>query len=258
MVQLKRFEGKVAVVTGATGGIGQVLVKSLAAQGASIVLAGRSAPACAQLADEARSLGAQVVGVPGDLRDAEHCQDLIGTAIAQLGGVDLLFNNAGLIPRGTIQETTDEMWGSSIAVNLTATFRLCRAAIEHMAANNGGAIVNVSSAWGIHPGPGHLAYCTAKAAVAAMTKALGRDHAHQKIRVNAVCPNEVDTPMLREGFARRGLDPERALDQLDATVPLGHVATPEEIVDVMLFLASNEARYIAGETVEVTGAKPVY
>jgi len=254
----KRFEGKVAVVTGGTGGMGQVLVESLAEQGAAVVLTGRSESACAELAGRATELGAKAIGVPGDLRNAAHCQRLIDTAVEQLGGIDLLFNNAGAIPRGTIQETTDEMWDTAIDLNLGATFRLSRAAINHMASHGGGAIVNVSSVWGVHPGPGHLAYCTAKGAVAAMTKALGRDHAHQNIRINAVCPNEVDTPMLREGFSKRGLDPQRAIEQLNASVPLGHVATPQEIVDVMLFLASDEARYIAGETLEVTGAKPVY
>lgn len=119
------------------------------------------------------------------------------------------------------------------------------------------AIVNTSSAWGVHPGPRHLAYCTSKGAVASFTESLGLDHAPDGIRVNAVCPNEINTPMLRPGFEHRGMDPQEAVAELNRTVPLGHVAEPEEIVDVMAFLASDEARYVAGETIEVTGAKPV-
>ena len=172
-------------------------------------------------------------------------------------GVDFLFNNAGIIPRGTILETSDDMWHAAMDVNLTAMFYLCRAVIPAMKERGGGAIVNTSSVWGVYPGPGHIAYCTSKGAVASFTRSLGRDHAPDGIRVNAVCPNEVNTPMLRTGFERRGLDPETAIEELHRTVPLGHVAEPEEIADVMTFLASDDARYIAGSTLEVTGAKPV-
>jgi NAD(P)-dependent dehydrogenase (short-subunit alcohol dehydrogenase family) len=150
------------------------------------------------------------------------------------------------------------MWFSALDVNLTAAFFLCRAAIPHMQTAGGGAIVNTSSTWGIYPGPGHVAYCTSKAAIAALTKNLGRDHAPDNIRVNAVCPNEVNTPMLRTGFIRRGLDPDTAVKELGKSVPLGHIAEPDEIADVIAFLASHEARYICGETVEVSGAKAVY
>ncbi|MEZ5478943.1 MAG: SDR family oxidoreductase [Thiolinea sp.] len=118
-------------------------------------------------------------------------------------------------------------------------------------------MVNTSSVWGTYPGPAHVAYCTSKGAVAALTRNLGRDCAPLGIRVNAVCPHEINTPMIRSGFELRGLDPDQAIDELNKTVPLGHIAEPEEIADVIAFLASHEARYIAGECVEVTGAKPV-
>lgn len=127
-----------------------------------------------------------------------------------------------------------------------------------MKEQGGGAIVNTASTWGIYPGPGHVAYCTSKGAVAAMTKSLGRDHARDNIRINAVCPNEVNTPMLKTGFAQRGLDPEKTMEQLNETVPLGRIAEPEEMAEVIAFLASDAASYIAGATIEVTGAKPVY
>ena len=166
-------------------------------------------------------------------------------------------NNAGIIPRGTIEETSDEMWFTAMDVNLNAVFFLCRAAIPHMKQSGGGAIVNTSSVWGTHRGPAHVAYCTSKGAVAALTKNLGRDCAPYQIRVNAVCPHEINTPMIRTGFERRGLDPNEAVAALNKTVPLGRIAEPEDIADVIAFLASDQARYIAGETIEVTGAKPV-
>ena len=159
--------------------------------------------------------------------------------------------------RGSVTESTDEDFDISLAVNVQAPFRLCRAAIPIMAAQGGGAIVNTASCWGIHPGPAHALYCMTKAAIASLTQCMGRDHAHQGIRVNAVCPNEVDTPMLRTGFARRGFDPETAIAELGKTVPIGHVASPEEIADVIVFLASDEARYMCGSLIEVNGGKPV-
>ena len=124
--------------------------------------------------------------------------------------------------------------------------------------NSGGAIINVASCWGLYPGPGHAAYCTSKGAVAILSKCLGRDDAADGIRVNAVCPNEVNTPMIRTGFQRRGFNPDTAIKDLNRTVPLGRIAEPEDIADVVWFLASDAARYIAGTAIEVNGAKPVY
>jgi meso-butanediol dehydrogenase/(S,S)-butanediol dehydrogenase/diacetyl reductase len=253
-----RFAGKKVVVTGGTGGIGQAVIDLFAREGASLLFSDRSDEDCADLRDALREKGLETQYLAGDLRRKDYCETLIAEAVARLGGVDVLINNAGIIPRGTILETTDDMWFSALDVNLTSVFFLCRAVIPHMQLAGGGAIVNTSSTWGIYPGPGHVAYCTSKAALAALTKNLARDHAGDGIRINAVCPNEVNTPMLRTGFARRGIDPETAIAELGKTVPLGHVAEPEEIADVIGFLASKEARYVCGAAVEVSGAKPVY
>ncbi len=252
-----RFEDKNVIITGGVGGIGQALVELFAREGARVLFSDRSAEDCEDLVTRLRRHGLDAEFLNGDLRQKSHCEALVAEAVDRLGGIDILLNNAGIIPRGTILETNDDMWFSSLDVNLTAVFFLCRAAIPLMQ-DRGGAIVNTSSTWGVHPGPGHLAYCTSKAALAAMTRCLGRDHAPDGIRVNAVCPNEVDTPMLRSGFLRRGLNPDDAIADLGKTVPLGHVAQPAEIADVIAFLASDEARYVCGECIEVTGAKPVY
>jgi meso-butanediol dehydrogenase / (S,S)-butanediol dehydrogenase / diacetyl reductase len=252
-----RFSEKVAIVTGGAGGVGRALVRTLTREGAAVMLADVSADGCRSLVEEIEVAGGTVAHVAGDLRDRAYCEQVVTATVEQLGGVDILFNNAGIIPRGTILETSDDMWHAALDVNLTAMFYLCRATIPIMKQRGGGAIVNTSSVWGVYPGPGHIAYCTSKGAVASFTKSLGRDHAPDGIRVNAVCPHEINTPMLRSGFERRGLDPQKAVAELNRTVPLGHIAEPEEIADVMAFLASDAARYIAGETIEVTGAKPV-
>ena len=252
-----RFAKKIAVVTGGAGGVGRALIRKLTGEGAAVMVADLSAGGCRSLVEEIGAAGGDIDFVAGDVRDREYCERVVAETVSHFGGVDILFNNAGIIPRGTILETSDEMWHAALDVNLTAMFYLCRAAIPAIKERGGGAIVNTSSVWGVYPGPGHIAYCTSKGAVASFTKSLGRDHAPDGIRVNAVCPHEINTPMLRSGFERRGLDPQKAVEALNRTVPLGHIAEPEEIADVMVFLASDEARYIAGETVEVTGAKPV-
>ena len=190
-----RFEEKKVLVTGAAGGIGAVLVSMLRAEGAKVAVADRDT---AMLAAEAH--------LDGDLLDAAYCDALPARAEAELGGLDILCNNAGVIARGNITSTTDADYALTMGVNVEAPFRICRAAIPIMAARGGGAIVNTSSCWGLRPGPNHPLYVMSKAAVASLTQCLGRDHAHQGIRVNAVCPNEVNTPMLRSGFAARGFD----------------------------------------------------
>lgn len=253
-----RFEGKSTVITGGAGGIGRVLVELFAREGAQVLFCDLDEKASAELSAELRERGQETRCLAGDLGQRTFCEKLIAEAVRAHDGIDILINNAGIIPRGTILETSDDMWQAALDVNLSAVFYLCRAAIPVMRGAGGGAIVNTASTWGLYPGPGHLAYCTSKGALAAMTRCLGRDHAPDGIRVNAVCPNEVDTPMLRSGFERRGIDPETAIEDLGRTVPLGHVASPAEIADVIAFLASSEARYVCGATIEVSGAKAVY
>jgi meso-butanediol dehydrogenase/(S,S)-butanediol dehydrogenase/diacetyl reductase len=253
-----RFDQKRVVITGGVGGIGQAVVKLFASEGAEVMFSDRSEEDCAEFQQSMKRVGIDTHFRAGDLRNKIYCESLINDAASTFGGIDILINNAGIIPRGNILETTDEMWFGALDVNLTAVFFLSRAAIPHMQKAGGGAIVNTASTWGLHPGPGHIAYCTSKGALAAMTQSLGRDHAPDGIRINAVCPNEVNTPMLRSGFSRRGIDPDNAIADLGKTVPLGHVAEPEEIADVIAFLASHDARYVCGETIEVSGAKPVY
>ncbi|MEM9044968.1 MAG: SDR family oxidoreductase [Pseudomonadota bacterium] len=232
-----------ALVTGACGGIGQAIVARLQAEGVTVT------------ASDLGPTGSELE-IQGDLTDPDFCDALPGRAAELMGGLDILVNNAGIITRGVVTEATDADFARSMAINVEAPFRTCRAAIPLMA-GRGGAIVNVASCWGVHPGPAHPVYCMSKAAVASLTQCLGRDHAHQGIRVNAVCPNEVNTPMIRTGFEIRGLDADDAIAELNASVPLGRIAEPEDIADVVVFLASDAARYMCGALVEVNGGKPV-
>lgn len=241
-----RFSGKLALVTGAAGGIGAAIVKQLRAEGARVAVADRDVSAV-----EADAY------LPGNLLEASYADCLPQAAFDAFGGLDIVVNNAGVITRGKVTETTDADWDLSVGVNMQAPFRISRAAIPLLAARGGGAIINTASCWGLRPGPNHAVYCMTKAAIASLTQCMGMDHAHQNIRINAVCPNEVNTPMLRTGFIKRGFDPDTAVAELGKTVPLGRIAEPEDIADVVLFLASDAARYLCGTLVEVNGGKAV-
>ena len=233
-----------ALVTGAAGGIGRAIVKALHAEG--VIVTGVDL----QEADADFS-------ITGDLRDPAFCDALPPQATRLMGGLDIIVNNAGIITRGKITETSDNDYARTMAINVEAPFRICRAAIPILREAGGGAIVNIASCWGIHPGPNHPLYVMSKAALASLTQNLAIDHAPDQIRVNAVCPNEVNTPMIRTGFATRGLDPEKGIEELNSSVPLGRIAEPEDIADIVIFLASDKARYLCGALIEANGAKAV-
>lgn len=250
-----RFANTVVLVTGADGGIGRAVVELFAGEGARIACVDMDAERAEAAAGRARGAGApEAIALPADLALAADCDWAVAATLEWAGGLDVLINNAGVMHRGDALATSDDEWSGVMNVNVDAVFRLCRAAVRQMR-GRGGAIVNLSSRWGVDPGPGHLAYATSKAAVAAMTRCLARDHGSDGIRVNAVCPNEVDTPMLRGGFAARGLDTGDAIAALGATIPLGRVARPADVADAIAFLASTDARYVTGTLLDLSGGK---
>ena len=244
----QRFAGQTALVTGAGGGIGGAIIARLKAEGACVVATDLSLRDDQTNADHV---------ITGDLIDPAFADGLPSAVQKMTGRLDILCNNAGIIARGEITQASDDDLRRSLAINVEAPFRLSRSAIPIMAAQGGGAIVNTASCWGLQPGPSHPIYVMTKAALASLTQCLGRDHAHQGIRVNAVCPNEVNTAMLRSGFEIRGLDPQAGIAALNQSVPLGRIAEPEDIADVVAFLASDDARYMVGALLEVNGGKPV-
>lgn len=250
---MKRFQDKVALVTGGGGGIGSAICARLAEEGARVIVADMNLPAATTVADAIRAKGGWARPAEANIADGSACAGLVAGAVADLGRVDVLVNNAGINRRGKLLDITEEDWRASFAVNLDSMFHLCRAVIPHMIARGGGAIVNMASQWGLHPAPGHIAYNVTKAAVASFTQNLARDYAPHRIRVNAVCPGEIHTPMLEASVRRSG----RTLADLDRLVPFGRIGKPDEVAALVAFLASDEAPFLCGSLVEITGAQAV-
>lgn len=248
-----RFQNKTVIVTGAAGGIGTAIARRFADEGARVVMTDMNAPALDQAADAVRAAGGQARALVSDISAPEGCRAIIDDVMGTEGQIDVLCNNAGLMRRGNLLSLSDQDWDLSFAVNIDAIFHLCRAALPHMIAGGGGAIVNTASQWGLHPAPDHIAYNVTKAAVASFTQNLARDYAPQKIRVNAVCPGEIYTPMLEDGVRKSG----RSMADLDRLVPYGRVGKPEEVAALIAFLASDEAAFMCGSLVEITGAQAV-
>ena len=250
---MKRFENKTAIVTGGSGGIGAAICERFAREGAHVVICDMNAGASGVLAEELHSMGYAASVQVINISDPEACRTMIADVVAEQGGVDILCNNAGINRRGDLLSLTEEDWSATFSVNLDAMFYLCRAVLPHMIDARGGAIINTASQWGLHPAPGHIAYNVSKAAVASFTQNLARDYAPHKIRVNAICPGEVRTPMLESNLARTG----RSIDDLNALVPFGRIGEPSEIAALIAFLASDEAPYMCGSVIEITGAQAV-
>jgi NAD(P)-dependent dehydrogenase (short-subunit alcohol dehydrogenase family) len=249
----KKFSGKVAVITGATSGIGHACAMAFANEGAKIVGVGRKEEALKQVAEEIRNAGSEALTIRADLSNEQEGDRVIDETVKTFGGVDVLVNAAGVITTGTIETTSQEVWDDMMNLNVRTVFRLMQKALPSLVDRRGN-IVNISSVTGLRSFPGVLAYCVSKAAVDQLTRCAALELAAKGVRVNAVNPGVVVTEIHKRG----GMNTEAYaafLEHSKTTHPLGRTGRPEDIAALVLFLASDEASWITGGTYSIDGGR---
>jgi NAD(P)-dependent dehydrogenase (short-subunit alcohol dehydrogenase family) len=251
-----RLANKIAIITGATSGIGKATALLFADEGAALVITGRRSTLGEAVANEIRSKGVGCVFVEADHTKLEDCQRVVDAAIKEFGRIDILFNNAGIVTSGTAETTDEKTWEDTLAINVTSVWHMCKLVLPHMKKQGKGAIVNNGSDWSVVAGKNAFPYIASKGAVGMMTKAMALDYARDNIRVNAVCPGDTFVDRWVEKGYFEGSDPvtvEEAMKESSAYLPMGRYGKPEEIANAVLFLASDESSFVTGHLLLVDG-----
>jgi NAD(P)-dependent dehydrogenase (short-subunit alcohol dehydrogenase family) len=247
-----RLKDKVALITGGTSGIGEATAILFAKEGAKVAIAGRSEKRGHAVVEKIANDGGAAILVPTDVRSSAECNQAVEQTLAAFGNIDILFNNAGVFYPHTVVDCTEEEWDLQLDINLKGTFLMSKAVLPSMIQRRSGVIINNSSGWGLAGGDAAVAYCASKGGVVLLTKAMAIDHGPQGIRVNCICPGDVDTPMLPEDARARGLKWEDYLAGC-AKRPLGRIGTTDEIAKAVLFLASDDSSFMTGSALVVDG-----
>jgi meso-butanediol dehydrogenase / (S,S)-butanediol dehydrogenase / diacetyl reductase len=251
-----KLSNKVAIITGATSGIGKSTALLFAEEGADVVLTGRRAELGERVVEQIRQKGQRSLFLQADHRDAGDCSRVVERTLSEFGRVDILFNNAGIVTSGTAETTTEAVWNETLAINVTALWRMCKLVLPAMKKQGQGVIVNNGSDWSVVAGKDAFPYIASKGAVGMMTKAMALDHARDNIRVNAVCPGDTLVDRWLERGYFESSDPvqmEQAIRDASDYIPMGRFGRPEEIAKAVLFLASDDSSFMTGHLLLVDG-----
>ena len=238
----------VVLFTGASSGIGAAIAIAFAESCWDVLAAGRDEGRLEEVAE----VSEHIVTWAGDLGASEDCDELVADAIDEFGQIDCLVNNAGIIVRGDVSEISDDDWRDTMTINLDVPFWLSRASLPHLL-RAGGSIINIASDWGLNAADRAPAYAASKGGLVLLTRSMAKDHARDGLRVNAICPGDVDTPMLMAEGEASGLTIEEYLEEAADAVPSGRIAEPEEVASLALFLASDAATHINGAAILIDG-----
>jgi meso-butanediol dehydrogenase / (S,S)-butanediol dehydrogenase / diacetyl reductase len=251
-----RLASRVALITGGTSGIGEATARLFAAEGATVVITGRRTEAGRAVVADIRASGGEASFVRADHTRAKDCERAVEATLARHGRIDILFNNAGVVTRGSAESVTEADWLHTLSLNVTAVWRMSRLVLPHLRAAGGGVIVNNASDWAVVGAPDALPYAASKGAVAQMTRSMALDHAHENIRVNAVCPGDTWVQRWSEEGYFPGSGPvtrAQAMRSARAQIPLRRFAETAEIAQAVLYLASPESSYVTGHLLLVDG-----
>jgi NAD(P)-dependent dehydrogenase (short-subunit alcohol dehydrogenase family) len=246
------LRGKVALVTGGASGIGRATALLFAREGAALIVVDLNESAGVEAVREISAIGTQAKFLKADVSRSDDCKRVVESSLAEFAGIDILFNNAGIVRRATVLDLSEEDWDRVMDVNVKSIFLMSRLVIPIMARNGGGSIINTASGWGLTGGAKAAVYCASKGAVVLLTRAMAVDHGPENIRVNCICPGDIDTSMLHKEREQLGEPADRFLTDA-ARRPMGRIGKPEEIAQAALYLASDASSFVTGTALVVDG-----
>lgn len=250
---MKRLDGKTALVTGSTTGIGEATAKLFAAEGAKVMVSGRNVERGEAVRADIEAAGGAADFIQVDLGEAGACDRLVDETVTRFGRLDILVNNAAVLYNGTVVELADANWHEMFAVNVTALFMTSRAALRHMIGAGGRVILNMASESGLNGEPALTGYCATKGAVNQLTKSMALDHIGEGVRINGLCPGETHTQMVEDWFAAKPGTVAEAMAEVIKGLPIGRLARTDEVARAALFLVSDEASYCVGTILSADG-----